>query len=116
MDELINLSNLADLSGGDEEFERDLMNNFILQANKTVTRLNELYREKKFEEMSPGAHKFKSSLTVFGMYPIYDKILQIETMTKNMENMDDLPDLLNETKLLIFKAIEQLNFELRKFD
>lgn len=116
MDELINLSGLADLSGGDEEFERDLMNNFILQANKTIVRLNELFREKKYDEMSQVAHKFKSSLTVFGMYPIYDRIVKIENNTKNHQDLDLLPSLLDETRVLVFDAIEQLNFELRKFD
>ena len=112
MSKIYDLEYLSEVSGGDPDFEHELMTTFIEQAPKFMDRLTELLEGKKYPEMTPVAHKFKSSLTVFGMYPIYDKILKVETDTRSGQNLDGLPALLDEIKKLVAEAIEGLKGEL----
>ena len=113
MSKIYDLEYLYEVSGGDPDFENELMTTFIEQAPKFRARRTELLQEKKYPEMTPVAHKFKSSLTVFGMYPIYDKILKVETDTRSGSNLQQLPELLDEIKKMVNEAIEGLDKELK---
>ena len=112
MSKIYDLSYLNEVSGGDPDFEIELMNTFIGQAPAFMDRLTLLLNEKKYPEMTPVAHKFKSSLTVFGMYTIYEKILKVETDTRAELNLETLPQLLEEIKTMVAEAIEGLREEL----
>jgi len=112
MSKIYDLSYLNEVSGGDPDFEIELITTFIKQAPAFLERLNLLLVDKKYPEMTPVAHKFKSSLTVFGMYTIYEKILKVETDTRALLNLDGLPQLLDEIKAMVSEAIEGLYVEL----
>jgi len=113
MSKIIDLSYLNEVSGGDPDFEIELINTFIEQAPAFMDRLTLLLNEKKYPEMTPVAHKFKSSLTVFGMYTVYEKILKVETDTRAELNLDGLPALLDEIKVMVAEAGEELKNELK---
>ncbi|OIP02478.1 MAG: hypothetical protein AUJ98_01230 [Bacteroidetes bacterium CG2_30_33_31] len=113
MDKIIDLTYLKEISGGDEDFEKELMETFINQAPQFIDTLMLLLKERKYPEMTPVAHKFKSSLTVFGMYLIYEKILKVESDTRVGNDLVDLPILLEEIKNLVERAIEELRVELK---
>ena len=113
MSKIIDLSYLNEVSGGDPDFEIELINTFIEQAPAFMDRLTLLLNEKKYPEMTPVAHKFKSSLTVFGMYTVYEKILKVETDTRAEINLDGLPTLLEGIKSMVVEAVEELNKELK---
>jgi len=113
MSKIIDLSYLNEVSDGDQDFEIDLMNTFISQSPILMDRLTLLLKKKKYQEMTPVAHKFKSTLTVFGIYPIYEKILKVETDTRSEINLEGLPELLDEIKALVEEAIAELQKELK---
>ena len=112
MSKIYDLAYLAEVSGGDPDFEKELMETFVDQAPKFMDRLTELLEAGKYPEMTPVAHKFKSSLTVFGMYTIYEKILKIETDTRANINIDGLPQLLDDVKEMVKEAIDGLKKEM----
>ncbi len=112
MSKIYDLEYLSEVSGGDPDFEKELMETFIEQAPRFMERLTELLDDKKYPEMTPVAHKFKSSLTVFGMYPIYEKVLKIETDTRSGNDIESLPALLDEVKKMVEEAINGLKEEL----
>lgn len=113
MSNIIDLSYLNEVSDGDQDFEIDLMNTFISQSPDLLDRLTLLLQKKKYQEMTPVAHKFKSTLTVFGIYSIYEKILKVEKDTRAEINLEGLPELLDEIKELTNEAIDALQEELK---
>lgn len=112
MKKLFDLEYLHEITGGDDDFEQELLATFLDQAPQFMIRLQELLDAKKYPEMTPVAHKYKSSLTVFGLYDIYNKILKVESDTRAGINLEGLQDLLNEIKQLTEQAMKELKEEM----
>ncbi len=113
---LINLDYLNQLSEGDHEFSASMISYFIDNTPETLESLEEYYSKKDWKALRNAAHKFKPQLTFMGIHSILEDVEKIEQSAYKEENLDQVPDLIQKTKTICLKAIEQLREELEKLN
>ncbi len=77
---LIDLSHLEKISGGNNEFIRDIVSSFITAIPKTVDEIATLRVAKDWIQLEKVVHKIKPTLTMVGMGTTRDIAVEIETI------------------------------------
>ncbi len=74
----VNLDYLSQLSGGDKTFERQILEQFLVQMPEEVQQLEEAVQNKDFEQVKQTAHSLKSTVGYVGLseelHPFLDRI------------------------------------------
>jgi signal transduction histidine kinase/CheY-like chemotaxis protein len=84
----VELNLLNDFSGDDKEFEKDLMENFLLNFPKDIKNLEIYIKTKNSKETKFWIHKIKSPLGIFGLNKILDKLQNLNKLCEN--NFEDV--------------------------
>ncbi len=90
-------SYLANLSGGDKDFESELKEIFIQEVPEELALLNEYFSKSENISVAKIAHKLKSKIRIMGLVDIYKIAEKIETGIKDNLDFD------------LEKSIKQLN-------
>lgn len=113
---LTNLKYLQDITEGDHESMREIVNLFIEQVPEFIGNLKKHLAEENYIALGNEAHKAKSSVMIVGMENLgHDlKTLQLATISKT--GVDSYPKHVTrfETECLI--AVEELKQALIKLD
>ena len=107
-DLLYNLSYLSDISRGDKEFMKKMVDLFINQIPAALTDINEAFADNDFSRVKALAHKTKSSIDTLGISKIKNEIKELEMLAmQNKPNprINEIIELLND---VIPKTIGQL--------
>ena len=107
-DLLYNLSYLSDISRGDKEFMKKMVDLFINQIPAALTDINEAFADNDFSRVKALAHKTKSSIDTLGISKIKKEIKELEMLAmQNKPNprINEIIELLND---VIPKTIGQL--------
>ena len=107
-DLLYNLSYLSDISRGDKEFMKKMVDLFINQIPAALTDINEAFADNDFSRVKALAHKTKSSIDTLGISKIKNEIKELEILAmQNKPNprINEIIELLND---VIPKTIGQL--------
>ena len=109
-----NLSYLQNITGGDAETIRDLINLFIEQVPEFIGNLKNHLKEEKYIELGREAHKAKSSVMIMGMDDLgHDlKSLQLATIAGTKQETYAQHVIRFETECLA--AVEELKEALTK--
>jgi HPt (histidine-containing phosphotransfer) domain-containing protein len=65
--EYVNLGYLEEISGGDTNFQKELIGIFLTQIPEFITNMHKFLIEKEIEELAKEAHTAKSSVLIFMM-------------------------------------------------
>ena len=109
---LYDLNNLKTISGGDEEFVRDMIKLFIEQTNNTTLLMQEALSNKNYLLFSQLAHKIKPSIDNMGIVVLKEKIRQLETNAKQQLNLEELPALFSGVNDILSQTVAQLQDEI----
>jgi HPt (histidine-containing phosphotransfer) domain-containing protein len=112
---LYDLSELRKFSRGDLEFELDMIQTFIDEAEEYSGKMRSLYQKNELSGVAAFAHKFKSTADVFLMKELRALLDEIENKSKSFKLSDDLQNLLNSLDQLSLKLIEMMNQEKVKY-
>lgn len=108
-EEAFSLSILEELSGGDKEFEKDMMILFLQQGKRMLEELKIYSETKELEGIRSTAHKFKSSFGIIGANSII--LTRLENITESgliSPGIKDELSLLEEQLNEIFHRINEL--------
>ncbi len=106
----IDLTYLNEISGGDSAFIREMLDLFVNSTAIEVTDFDKLLTEKDYEGIGKLAHKMKAPIQMLGANTLFEKVRTVENQGKNKLNIETIPTLINEIKLLI----EELKVEIGK--
>lgn len=106
---LYDLSFLEDMSGGDAEFENEIITYFIQNAPGSIKSIKKLYADQNWEELRHVAHKFLSNANMMGLSIISREIETIEDIVTGDLNKEDILPLLAHIEKYCTIAISQLN-------
>ena len=109
-----NSAYLHNITGGDPQTIREIIDLFIEQVPEFITNLNNHLNENNFIELGKEAHKAKSSVMIMGMDDLgHDlKSLQIATINKTKE--DTYAEHVSRFEVQCQIAVEELKLELLK--
>ena len=114
VDKIVDLSYLKTVSGGDENFMREMIEIFLSQAPTSITGMKSSLENKDWEGLAYTAHKIKPSITFMGIEAMKEVILKIEELAKEERDLDQIPILLEKFSKQCDLAYNQLEKTLEK--
>jgi signal transduction histidine kinase/DNA-binding response OmpR family regulator len=102
------LEHLAEYSGGDAAFEREIITLFLQQEPLTMRGLQEAAETGAMDTVKGLAHKMKSSVSVFGMNDLLNLLSRIGSGADQGISKEDMLLLINELKTGIASYCRQL--------
>lgn len=97
----INFQHLENITKGDDDFKKELIEIFLSQIPVFVNNLSEFYKVKNIEKLAREAHTAKSSVLIFGMD-------NTGKLLKEIQNLAELNQL-EELEPALKQAISELN-------
>ena len=106
MSKLYNLKQLEELSGGSNDFIKEIISVFLSEVPVQLEALNLSYGKSDYSKIARLAHKLKPSIDLLGIESIANEIRQIEIMTK--KNNPNISIELEKINNVINKVIAEL--------
>lgn len=111
---LYDLSGLHRYSKGDRNFESDLLQTFLDQASMFISQVNGLMACNGLVEVGRAAHKFRSSISFFGMGTIYASLVQLESCCNDAGRQERIIELYFSVKTQLLQVIPEIERERRR--
>ncbi len=96
----MNLEYLEELSAGDPDFKKELIDIFIKQVPEFVSNMGKFYTNEDWQNLAKEAHTAKSSVLIFGMEETGNALKKIQLQAEEKKTDEILP--------LINKSIQEL--------
>lgn len=94
----LDLSYLESLIGDDNETKMIILSTLLEEVPQEVTLLEQLLAEKDWKVFHEVSHKLKSTLAYLGNEEIFDANQSMMMNARNMENLENVPSLLDTVK------------------
>ncbi len=111
----IDLSYLKQLAEGDNEFVAEMIALFIEQTPSEIEKLEIYLLKKEWGALHTLSHKLRSSVSFAGIKELEEWLLAIEEYTEKGTHLDQIPGLVSRVRETCFKAIGELEQELKFF-
>ncbi|MFV0553798.1 MAG: Hpt domain-containing protein [Mangrovibacterium sp.] len=108
------LDYLNEMTGGDPDFTREMIDMFLLQIEEFRGELKEYYDAQKWKELGELAHKAKSSMLTFGMDELGWKLKELQLKTQRLEDVPSYHSYLELFDEQCNQAIIELKGDLEK--
>lgn len=89
-----NLDYLNSISGGDQDFIKDMLETFVTNVPLELKKIKDLVNAQNWHKAGEDAHKFASSLLFLGLHNLRAIAIQIEEYGIGKVNIDQIPRLL----------------------
>jgi CheY-like chemotaxis protein len=109
---LYDLSMIHSVSGGDAAFIKKMILLFIETVPQNVQELVDFTANKNWEQVAKMAHKLKSTIDSMGIRSLHDQIRAVEMNAKNGQQLDRMPDMVNQVESVVSLCIQQLRGEI----
>jgi HPt (histidine-containing phosphotransfer) domain-containing protein len=103
-----NLDYLESISGGDQEFVKDMVQTFITNVPEELSKLKSLAASENWQQVGEDAHRFASSLLFLGLNALKKSANEIETMGLKEINVHLIPTMLDQLEKGCYQIIEEL--------
>lgn len=104
---LYDLSQLKEISGGDESFMESILDTFKTEMPQMLNELKAAYSAGDLQTVGQKAHKMKSSIDLMGIADLKQTIRSIEKQGKSNTD-DDLPELIQNTENVLKAVLNEL--------
>jgi len=111
-DKLYDLSNLLEISRGNDAFVKKMIQLFVDQIPTAVEGMNKAFVEGDFPTLKAIAHRIKPSVENMRIGNMYQEIRQIEQLAMEDTSSPLLPGLLEHASTVLIEAIDQMREEL----
>ncbi|MBB3698288.1 Hpt domain-containing protein [Flammeovirga yaeyamensis] len=108
----IDLTYLETFSGGDKTFIAEMMERFLIDAPIQLKEIKEGIDRAEWKAAYKSLHSFKSSVNFIAIQKIKDKVLSMEKMAKEENQVEKLPLEFEELSTEIDFLISELKINL----
>lgn len=116
MFKFINLDYLRELSDGNEEFMKDMMQTFLSKAPEYIEEFQSLNESKDWEAMLVFAHKSKSTFKMMGSNKLSDDSARIELFCKEGNKEREIGETLSVMKTYFDSVIDEMRVAIQQID
>ena len=109
-----NLNYLKEITDGDKQIIRELIELFLLQVPDFITNLNKYYNSGEYILLGKEAHKAKSSLQIMGMSELEKEMKTLQLRTIDGTEVEKYPEYISHFEAQCKAAITELKAELEK--
>jgi HPt (histidine-containing phosphotransfer) domain-containing protein len=111
----MDLQEIDKLTGGDENFKKDLIEIFLKQIDEFILKMNSYLNDNKMENLAREAHTAKSSVLIFGMVDTGLLLKEIQYLAES-NSKAEIPSLIKKVENDLIEAKEVLLTEQKKTD
>ncbi|SHE43723.1 Hpt domain-containing protein [Mariniphaga anaerophila] len=104
----ISLDYLNEISGGDNNFKKELIEIFVKQIPEFMKNLHQFLIEKEIENLAKEAHTAKSSVLIFMMEETGKNLKKIQLLAENNQT-EEIHSLLQNVETELNGASKELN-------
>jgi HPt (histidine-containing phosphotransfer) domain-containing protein len=108
MSKKYSLEYLKSISGGDEDFIKDMIQTFVSSVPDELNKIKELVDRSDWYKTGEVAHKFCSNLMYLELDYIKEIAYKIETLGLAMEHTEQIPVLFDKLKEACSEIIQEL--------
>ena len=109
---LIDLSFLRVYSGGNKELMKKFIQSFLDKTPAAINTMEEQLAAKDFHGVSRSAHSMKPQFSYVGIGNASELVRTIEESAKEMHEVETIPAKVDELKIMLSKAYEELRHQL----
>ncbi|MEX0723268.1 MAG: Hpt domain-containing protein [Gracilimonas sp.] len=106
----IDLSYLEDMTGGDNEVMKEMIDLLIEETPKHLEKIKGAYRDRNWTALRAEAHKVKPMFLYVGLIELNEFCKQIEENANNAQDLDDMQELIDKLE----SGFDDINVELKK--
>lgn len=108
-----NLDYLKEITDGDKQIIRELIQLFLLQVPDFIANMNKYYNTGDYIALGKEAHKAKSSLQIMGMSELEKEMKTLQLRTIDGTDVENYPVYISHFETQCQSAILELNSELQ---
>jgi len=108
MSKKYSLEYLKSISGGDEDFIKDMIQTFVNTVPEELMNIKVFIEEKNWIKGGENSHKFGSNLLYLELDELKEIIVKLENYGLEMEHIDEIPVLFDKLSVGCFYIIEEL--------
>jgi HPt (histidine-containing phosphotransfer) domain-containing protein len=109
-----NLDYLKEITDGDKQIIRELIDLFLLQVPDFIINLNKYYNSGEYILLGKEAHKAKSSLQIMGMSELEKEMKTLQLRTIDGTDIENYPVYIRHFEEQCRVAVIELKAELEK--
>ncbi len=94
----LDLTYLNEISGGDKNFIREMLDLFVTTTATEVDQFDALMANSDYEKIGGLAHKMKAPIQMLGANELFEVIRNIEIFGKERSNLDQIPSMIGRVK------------------
>jgi len=102
-----NLDYVEEISGGDKDFKKELIQIFMKQIPEFLENMNKFLTEMNYPELAKEAHTAKSSVLIFRMEETGTMLKEIQLKAEKNQ-VDSIPDMIEKVKNNLENALKEL--------
>ena len=103
----VNLDYLEEISGGDNNFKKELTEIFLKQVPEFISNMHRYLDEKKYDLLAKEAHTAKSSVLIFMMEETGATLKKIQLLAEE-DDIEPIPDMLEQVEKALNGAEKEL--------
>jgi len=103
----INLGYIEEISGGDKDFKKELIQIFLKQVPEFIANMHQFLSEDEKSSLAKEAHTAKSSALIFSMEETGKTLKRIQLLAENNQ-IDPIPGLLTQVEEELNGATKEL--------
>ncbi len=105
---MINIENLKEFLGSDDEFIVTLMEKFISEIPREGANLRQATDHQDWRKVRAISHKMLSSTKIFNLEVMTTILHKVERLSENESNLEQLPGLVSEFETASAEAIKEM--------
>jgi len=113
MTKLYNLEYLEEISGGDQDFINDMLNDFITITPGVISQIESYISSQNWMELYKTLHKFIPSFEYVGGNDVKVELRNIENYAKTQTNTDQIPYLFQGVKGFCLDILEEIKTDFK---
>jgi HPt (histidine-containing phosphotransfer) domain-containing protein len=106
---LVSYSYIEEISGGDKDFQREIVNTFLEEIVGEMEKIRIAVQEENWSTLGSLAHKIKAPIGMLCTEPMKELILRVEKDAKHGERLSELPEQVN----LLLANLDLVNAQLK---
>jgi PAS domain S-box-containing protein len=104
----IDLTGLREVSHGDEEFIKKMLQLFTEQASLTIEEIKNAYSANQMEQVKKIAHRIKPSIDTLGIVALKDDIRDIEKNADAYGQSEKLSQLIDKVETILTNTLDEI--------
>ena len=105
---IYNLDKINEMADGDEDFITSVISVFLEEVPQDLEGLEAALEKEDYEQVYQLAHKIKPNVDLLGMEQTRAIALEIETLGKNVANMNDIKAVFPALKKDVLQVVSEL--------